>query len=37
MSESGFDSDISTIQILEILMDAKSALLSLPVNQLDKE
>ncbi|SDH69699.1 hypothetical protein SAMN05421827_13915 [Pedobacter terrae] len=37
MVESGFDSDISTLQILEILMDAKSDFLSPAVNQYDKD
>jgi hypothetical protein len=35
--ESGFDFDISIFQISEILMDAKSNFLPLPVNQDDKE
>jgi len=37
MWESGFDFDISILQISEILMDAKSDFLSLAVNQYDKE
>jgi len=37
MWKSGFDFDISILQISEILMDAKRDFLPLPVNQDDKE